>query len=121
MHPSTYGVFIYPWNIHLSTQTFHTHFKLKVLQIQFGIYFSLMNPNVIFSQVLFILVKHLPVAQALKPMCHPGNISPLSCSTNLQIWMMCLLFFFKQTLFISIYSHCHCPNSGHHHFSIELF
>lgn len=111
-HPSTYGASIYP-------QTFHMHLKLKVLQIQFGIYF-LDEPKCNFSPGAVHLSEASTQLPKLWNLCIilETSLFPLPCSTNLQIWMMYLLF--EQTLFISIYSHWHCPNSGHHHFSIEL-
>lgn len=105
--------------VSISPQVLHRHLKLRVPQNESGIY-SLPEPKSIFSHVLFILVKHLLSCPSLKTVYHPGNISLLSSIFN-QSSSSDVFTSYLTNLFISIYSHCHCPNLGHHHFSTELF
>lgn len=92
-HPSIHGASIYP-------QTFHMHLKLKVLQIQFGIYF-LDEPKCNFFPGAVHLSEASTQLSKLWNLCIilETSLFPLSCSTNLQIWMMCLFFFNKLCLF----------------------
>lgn len=93
-------------------QAFCGHLCLNVPKTEFGSFCP-------WNQIHFFPGSSPLNCRMWKPVYHPWNTSLPSPMSNQSSTSDAFTSCFT-SVFISIYLHCHSPNLGHHHFSIEL-